>query len=134
MKKAFHYGLVILVGTGLLLPGCSSIHGTNSGQPPLPSSQPQAQPSLKSNQPQTQPTPASGQALAQPTPTGAGLDQSANDADQTLNNMQSTLQAIDVSTPASIGDQSTNDVNQSANDADQNMNNLQRTVQSEATP
>jgi hypothetical protein len=123
MKKAFLFGLVILVGTGLLLPGCSSIKVTNSGQAPL-----------ASNQPQTQPTPASVQAPAQATPTGAGLNQSAADADQALNDLQSTLQAIDVSTPSSTGDQSMNDVNQSANNADQSLNNLQQTVQSEATP
>jgi hypothetical protein len=134
MKKAFLFGLVILVGTGLLLPGCSSIKGTNSGVPPLTSSQPQTQPTLASSQPQTQPTPASGQVLAQSSPTGADLDQSAADADQALNDLQSTLQAIDVSTPSSTGDQSLNDVNQSANDADQSLNNLQQTVQSAATP
>jgi hypothetical protein len=123
MKKVFLFGVVILVGTGLLLPGCSSIKGTNSGQAPLPSSQPQ-----------TQPTPASDQTLAQPTPPGAGFDQSAAEADQALNDLQSTLQAIDVSTPASSGGQSMNDINQSANDADQSLNNLQQTFQSEATP
>ena len=134
MKKAFLYGLVILVGAGLLLPGCSSIKVTNSGQPPLTSSQPQSQATPASNQSPAQATPASVQALAQPTPTGADLDQSAAEAGQALNDLQSTLQAIDVSTPSSTGDQSMNDVNQSANDADQSLNNLQQTVQSEATP
>ncbi|MGD0877018.1 MAG: hypothetical protein ABSA01_02580 [Anaerolineales bacterium] len=123
MKKAFLFGLVIFVGISLMLSGCSSNNGTNSGQPPLTSSQPQAQQTSASNQPQ-----------AQSTPTSAALDQSANDADRALNNMQTTLQAIDVSTPSSTGDQSMNDVNKSANDADQSLNNLQQTVQSEATP
>jgi uncharacterized membrane protein YdfJ with MMPL/SSD domain len=134
MKKAFLFGLVILVGISLMLSGCSSNNATNSGQSPLPSSQPQTQQTSASNHPQAQSTPASGQILAQSTPTGTALDQSANDADQALNNIQTTLQAIDVSTPSSTGDQSMNDVNQSANAADQSLNNFQQTIQSEATP
>ncbi len=134
MKKAFLFGLVILVGTSLLLAGCSSINGTNSGQP-------QAQPTLASSQAQTQaplaqtlPSSTPDQALAQTTPTGVVLDQSANDADQALNDMRSTLQSIDISTPASTGDQSMNGVSQSANDADQSLNSLQQTVHNEPTP
>jgi hypothetical protein len=134
LKKVFLFGLVILIGTGLLLSGCSSITGTNSGQLPLTSSQPQTQPASASSQSQAQPTSASAQALAQPTQTGTILDQSASDADQALNDMQSTLQSIDISTPASTGDQSMNDVNQSLNNADQGLNSLQQTVQNEPTP
>ncbi len=134
MNKAFQFGLVILAGTGLILSGCSYINGTNSGQPLLTSSLPQTQPTPASVEAPAQPTPVSNQALAQPTPTGPSLDQSAADADQALNDLQSTLQAIDVSTPSSTGDQRMNDVDQSANNADQSLNNLQQTVQSEATP
>jgi hypothetical protein len=49
------------------------------------------------------------------------------DMDQILNNLQSTLQAVDVSTPGSTGDQS-------LNDAEQSLNNLLQTIQAEPTP
>jgi len=110
MKNLFLFGLVILMGAGLLLAGCSSNQGTHSGQP-------LTQPMLASKQPQA-PSPLAG--------SNTSIDASAAAADQALNDQQSTLQAEEASTPGSS--------DQSLNDADQSLNDLLQTIQAEPTP
>ncbi|MGB8212270.1 MAG: hypothetical protein WCE68_01810 [Anaerolineales bacterium] len=107
MQRAFLVALVLLIGISLLLSGCSSYSRTNSAGP------------------QAQPAAASGE--VQPTPSGSSLDQSVDAADQALNDLQSTLQSMDIPTPASTGDPD-------LDSAGQGLNGLQQTLQAEPAP
>jgi hypothetical protein len=126
MKKLLLRGIVLFLGTGLLLAGCSILNGTNNG---TDSGQTLNQPTSLSSQPQDQQGSTSSQNLIQETPTDlyASINQRAADADQELNDLQSTLQAVDVTDPASSTDQSLNDTAQGLND-------ILQTVQTEPTP
>lgn len=126
MKKRLLPGIVMFLVTGLLLAGCSILNGTKIGtilgqrlnQPPSASSQPQAQAGSTSNPDLNQST---------PTDPYAGINQGAAEANQSLDDLQSTLQAEDVSTPSSSTDQS-------LNNTAQDLNNLLQAVQAEPTP
>ena len=126
MNKALLPGIVIFLGMGLLLAGCSILNGIKVG---TTLSQPLNQVTTASGQPPEQGGPTSSQNLIQPTPTDpfADINQGAADADQVLNDLQSTLQAVDVSTPSSSTDPS-------LNTTALGLNNLLQTVQIEPTP
>jgi hypothetical protein len=120
-------GFVLFLGTGLLLAGCSILNGTNNG---IDCGQTLNQPTSLSSQPQDQQGSTFSQNLIQATPTDpyASINQgAADDADQELNDLQSTLQAVDVTDPASSTDQSLNGTAQGLND-------ILQTVQAEPTP
>ena len=115
MRKVLIPGIILFVGTGLLLAGCSMLNGTKIGS--------------VINQALRQPTSTSVQNVIEATPTDAyaGVNQGAADANQALNDLQSTLQAEDISDPGSLTDQS-------LNDTAQGVNSLLQTVIVEPTP
>jgi len=110
MKREFLLG-IILVGMGLMLSGCSIINRINPGQP-------QAQPSSLASQVTSQPS---------PNDPNASLYQAASVVNQGLNDLQSTLQAVEIPTPGSSTDQSLNNTAQGLND-------ILQTIQAEPTP
>lgn len=126
MNKVSFLATVMFLGTGLLLAGCSILNGTKLG---TSLGQTLKQPTSASSQAQGQAGSTSNPDLLQATPTDAfaSINQGAADADQTLNDLQSTLQAEDVSGPSSSTDPG-------LNTTAQDLNNLLQTVQVEPTP
>jgi hypothetical protein len=129
-KKSLVFS-TLLLGISLLLSGCLLRNRINPGisatQPAIPSNPPLTQSTQTSAQVQAMPVPPSTQVQAQPTPRGPGLDESVAGLDQALKDLQSTLQAAVVPTPASS-------VDLNVNSADPDLDSLQQALQAEPAP
>ncbi len=129
MERKFIFGAAML-GLALSLAACrlSPNWNSNDGNQGQPGSN---EPSAVT-QPAANGSPSGGQATIPP----AALDQPAGGADQSLNDLQATLQAIGSDTNDLQGTLQSLETasSPSGNDLDQSLNELLQGVQSEPTP